>query len=488
MQTKTSLSKKFIPLFLVFSFIIAIVAPVLPVFTQPVRAVVFSGGDGSANNPYVITTAEQLDNLRNCYGSISQDKYWKLGNDIDLTDYIAEKYPEKGWKPIGRRSEDGLLTGYAFEGYLDGAGYCISGLWINRPDEDCIGLFGGLAFNEVKNLGIIIDESKGGVVGYQNVGGLVGESSSTNFTGCYTTGKVNGFCYVGGLAGCTARGTISMCYSTAEIIATNSAGGLIGYQAAGTITDCYTTGDLYYKQGYVMNYIFGGIAGLVAPTLDDDAPIIKNCYTTSNFYGHISATYFGGIVGQMRWSGSISNCIVLSQVINSTPDTHRVFAKIMQPDSNGVKLKNNYANRYMKIVDPRYNTEISISDKGKDKYDGADINIADAKKLSTYTNLNLNWDFDKIWYVDEGNSYPVFRYQVLGYGGGTSDNPFLIRTPQQLDNLRINVLFKNVYWKLACDIDLTTYIASNSEGWNPIGISNMFYGHFDGDGHVIKGL
>ena len=55
----------------------------------------FSGkGTGDKASPYQVTTAAQLDELRNC---LKEETYVKLMNDIDLTDYIAKKYPKEGW-------------------------------------------------------------------------------------------------------------------------------------------------------------------------------------------------------------------------------------------------------------------------------------------------------------------------------------------------------------------------------------------------------
>jgi len=45
----------------------------------------FSGGDGSTDDPYQITTAEQLDYIRNDLGSC-----YKLMSNIDLTAYLSE--------------------------------------------------------------------------------------------------------------------------------------------------------------------------------------------------------------------------------------------------------------------------------------------------------------------------------------------------------------------------------------------------------------
>ena len=163
------------------------------------------GGNGTPEDPYIITTAEELasvnDDLTACY---------KLENDIDLTDYLSSS--TEGWLPIGDATNK-------FQGNFDGNGYKITGLWINRTatnNSDCyIGLFGVI--------------NTGGVV--NNLGVKIGSSG------------VNGYAYVGGLAG-QNFGTITNCYTTGNISASynlnSDAGGLIGYNGEnGFIINCY---------------------------------------------------------------------------------------------------------------------------------------------------------------------------------------------------------------------------------------------------------
>jgi len=79
-------------------------------------------------------------------------------------------------------------------------------------------------------------------------------------------------------------------------------------------------------------------------------------------------------------------------------------------------------------------------------------------------------------------------------GTGTVEDPFLISTPEHLNNVRYK-LDQPWYFKLTQNIDLTAYLSSErdgyeiADGWEPIGsLSPQFPGHFDGDGYVITGL
>ena len=48
------------------------------------------------DNPYQVRTAFDLFDVRS-----NLSAYYKLMNDIDLTEWIAEENPSQGWTPIG---------------------------------------------------------------------------------------------------------------------------------------------------------------------------------------------------------------------------------------------------------------------------------------------------------------------------------------------------------------------------------------------------
>jgi hypothetical protein len=99
-------------------------------------------------------------------------------------------------------------TGVAeFTGSLDGAGYTINALTINRPTTDYVGLFGYLGTAaSVSRLGLV----GGAVTGRNYVGALAGYNAGT-ISQSYASSVVTGLSYVGALAGYNA-GTISQSY------------------------------------------------------------------------------------------------------------------------------------------------------------------------------------------------------------------------------------------------------------------------------------
>jgi len=279
----------------------------------------FADGDGTETNPYQIKTAEQLQNLNSVP---SQNKHYVLINNIDLTKYLSEDGNDngQGWIPI-----------LHFHGSFDGKGYKISGLWINRPSKHDIGLFlQALEGTVIKNLGVEIDNSKGGVKGNEFVGGLVGLLNGT-ISNCHVTGNVSGSKIVGGLVGSNGKestirdsyttgnimgngdyvggligqnfGTVIGSYATGSVIGgNNNVGGLVGLNASGTISDSYATGN-----------VTGGncVGGLVASNGSEVPKIgrISNCYATGNISGN---QIVGGIVGIN--SGEISSSYAIGNV------------------------------------------------------------------------------------------------------------------------------------------------------------------------------
>ena len=103
----------------------------------------YGGGSGTVSDPYLISTAQDLQNLSATSGD--WDKHYQLVNDLDL-DLVAYG------NPIGNSSTP-------FIGTFDGNGHTISNLTINLSTTEYVGLFGWVG-NKVDpiaiyNLGLI---------------------------------------------------------------------------------------------------------------------------------------------------------------------------------------------------------------------------------------------------------------------------------------------------------------------------------------------
>jgi hypothetical protein len=169
-----------------------------------------------------------------------------LMNDLDSTTLGYEELASpranegKGWEPIGTMlvQKYGLTS---FVGTLNGQGYEIRDLFINRPDEDAVGLFA-----YVEQGGVIKDISavNATVTGERFVGifAVVGEGGSIEDVGVVNA-TVTGDYYVGGLAGCNAYGTVSDSYSSGSVTGSYAVGGLVGANQRGTVSNSYYNYD-----------------------------------------------------------------------------------------------------------------------------------------------------------------------------------------------------------------------------------------------------
>jgi uncharacterized repeat protein (TIGR02543 family) len=108
-----------------------------------------------ASSPCEIYNAWQLASLAQSkyLGSGATAKYFKLMDDIDLTDYLnSDGYNQgQGWKPIG--TGDGGNASNTFYGNFDGNSRRIIGLWSNRPTETGVGIF-GVACGNLSSIGV----------------------------------------------------------------------------------------------------------------------------------------------------------------------------------------------------------------------------------------------------------------------------------------------------------------------------------------------
>ena len=148
-----------------------------------------------------------------------------------------------------------------FTGTFDGQNHTITGITINRPDIDGVGLFGYTLGADIQNIGLnAIDIS-----GQNGVGGVVGDNTDGTITNSYAIGNVTGTQYIGGLTGYNS-GTITNSYASGSVNSTgNYVGGLVGSNSGtgtGTITNSYASGSVNGTGSNV-----GGLIGLNSGTI-----------------------------------------------------------------------------------------------------------------------------------------------------------------------------------------------------------------------------
>jgi hypothetical protein len=263
--------------------------------------VLFSGGEGTEANPFLIGNAEDLNLVRSYMNSS-----FKQIADINLADFLAGN--EEGWTPIGTATNP-------FTGHYDGAGFTISNLMINSS-LDNTGLFGvmdKLSENDRSAIiGLTVNTSTNGIRGNQATAILLGRLSNGTVDLCHTNGTVNsGGTRIGGLVGSQDGGHIKRCSSTAKVSAEASrVGGLVGL-TSGTISESFATGDVSSGSARA-----GGLVG----SIEGSATVSKSYATgnvTAETRGAALAGYSAGILTSSYATGAVT--ITLNRATGDFP-------------------------------------------------------------------------------------------------------------------------------------------------------------------------
>ena len=322
--------------------------------TTPLQAQ-YEGGTGTAENPYLINTAEQMNEIGN--NPDDWDKHFKLTADIDMNDLAGIDY--------------NIIE--TFTGKFDGNNFTISNFNLSLTRQSNTGLFGYVS-GEIKDLGLldpnifVLGDTVGSLAGHlfqgiiincyarrasvsgsNIIGGLVGLNTG-RITNCYSTGRISGDVFVGGLVGEVGDGTVARCFSRADVFGNGEVGGLVGktLHEGSEITNCYATGSV--EGG---TYV-GGLVGQV------EQGNTYKCYSAGSVSGN---RYVGGLVGNIRVLGIVSRSLWDTQTSG-------------QPTDDG----------------------------------GIGKTTEEMKTISTFT--SLGWDFWDVWTMCEGTNYPVFLWQI----------------------------------------------------------------------------
>ena len=457
----------------------------------------FAGGDGTQNNPYIIRTPEQLENFSSLTNIITTFKkqYIKLGANIMLNDTTnwqnwAATAPARTWTAIGTQ-----FSNSRFQGTFDGAGYTVSGVYINNT-SNYQGLFGYVRDATIKNLGVVASFVKGN----NSVGGLVGYNyMSSNITNCYYTGNVSGNSVVGGLVGNTRGNNISNSYATGNVIGTNSVGGLVGYNNSDVlIVNSYATGNVTGTKTDSSNV--GGLVGL------NYNSSIRNSYATGNVTGTL---WVGGLVGSYTGNdGLIRNSYATGNVTGTGPShlAHLVGGLVGGSNSPYTAVFNCYYDSQTSGQSDSYGTGLTTAEMKSRAFAGM-LNAAVIYNSLYMANI---WIYRSGDYPTLGNEQPSGTVaDYFASGDGTQNNPYIIQTPEQLEYFSFFVnaqkTFEGEYVKLGANISLNDTTnwqnwgaAAPANSWTPIGLGYNFYGGpgyngrfvgtFDGAGYVIGGV
>ena len=235
-------------------------------------------GDGTKEDPYKISTAEQLDAVKN-----DLTAHYELVTDIHLED---SDYADN-WTPIGNSTT-------SFTGTFDGKGNEITGLYVTGTTYR--GLFGYVGSGgTVENVTV-----SGTVSGSTLVGGVAARNAGTIkncYNDCDVTGKTTSTSTqgVGGVVGYNT-GTIENCHNTGTVVNDGTSGytgGVVGYNS-GTVTDCDNTKAVTGKKNT------GGVVGYV------DGGTVAGCHNKGEVTGSSDNT--GGVAGYVNSYSTVENC------------------------------------------------------------------------------------------------------------------------------------------------------------------------------------
>ena len=330
-------------------------------------------------------------------------------NDIDLSSYA-------NWDPIDY-----------FKGTLDGNGYIIRNLTIERYD-DYVGFFSITFGSTIQNLGFENANIKGG----SYVGGIAGQAA--NISNCYVTGDVTGNEVAGGLVGNNVKGgSISNSYASGIVIGYGVyIGGLVGMNYSANISNSFAFSEVTGNGE--------GVGGLVGCDFTGN---ISNSHAEGKVIGNGIST--GGLIGILN-GGTISNSYATGLVQGTT----NVGGLVGLSESNA------------KIENSIWNTQTTGQNAAYGSDDGTG-NFINNKGLTTAEMQNpanwSGWD-SNIW--DFSSYPPTFKmYTPVGGGGtgGAGDVPIpgAVRLQIGSDSSSTSAIYVDTSFDLgAFDVDFSS--------------------------------
>jgi len=347
----------------------------------------FTPSVSSIPDSYPISSVDDLE-------SMSSDSWYYLTDDIDF----ADEYTEGSWSDWN--SGLGWMPIDSFSGALNGNGYTIKNLYINRTGRDYVGFFGSISGNSDNLFGDVysINFEDADITGSNYVGVVTGSTDDDIYC-CNITGTVTGSNNVGGVAGAAGSTSsyIRKVYSGCDVTGNTNVGGLAGLFSSGSLYYCFGNGTIDGS---------GSVGGLVGSLEEGD---IQNCYSMSPTTGSTEA---GGLIGYYN---------------SVTTD-----AEVRYCWCNG-SATGFFGN--VSIENIEYTANFIDEDTSGCTQDWGALSRTTAQMhdIDTYTNLNGDsWDIalyddytDETWYINNPHDYPHLGWEYVSPGNGTDYGPLL---------------------------------------------------------------
>lgn len=396
----------------------------------------YSGGTGTLEDPYLIGSVEDWQNL------VDTPDHWslhfKLIQDIDFQGANITR--------IGFGTT-------IFRGSINGNGHVIRNAVISQETEAFVGLIGTMQTPAViSNIGLenisvtgsrwvggLVANNLAGTISNVYVTGTVTSVSTANsshagglaalnsglISGCSSSADVSGMCHIVGGLVAVNTGTIEYSHASGEVLLMGSGGGhlgggLVAQNDRGTIIGSFATGDVTDSSG--QGLFIGGFVGENSGA----AALIDRCYATGtvssvsavggfagrNFLGSITDSYslgnvhrnsgtfhsLGGFIGDNS-AGRIVRCYSIGAVIYDNADnpTGVGFCSGYSGGSN-FEMAGNFWD-----VENSGQTSSPCSAQGK--------TTGEMQDKETYITEEPVWDFQDTWnilsFVNQGYPYLV---------------------------------------------------------------------------------
>ncbi|MCK5642397.1 MAG: hypothetical protein KAJ19_16440, partial [Gammaproteobacteria bacterium] len=380
----------------------------------------------------------------------------------------------------------GSLLYSSFEGNVSATGDYVGGLTgrnfsnindcnviCNVSGNDRVGGISGRSGAELLRC-----NATGNISGIDNVGGIVGYSRyGGTIEDCHFTGIVSGSISVGGMAGFSGEGLIQKSSTDCDVSGYSAVGGFVGFLwQDGNISQSYSKGSVYGA------FNIGGFAGY------NDGGDIENCYSESACLGGERVAGFIGTNGNDVFSSG-QYCRVINCYSTGPVDGNSVIGGFI-----GI----NYA-----LPERTMCSYWDVQTSGQ-AYSGAGKGRTTAQMYSCDTFAGWACDSNCIWTIADSNDYPRLFWEgkpgdfilkpTYGGGSGTLEEPYLIRTADQLNTIGLARYDWDKHFKLMANLNLSEY---PNDWFNTIGYYDgshshwgnlAFSGVFDGNGHTITGF
>ncbi len=397
------------------------------------------------------------------------DGNYELTNDIDASE-TWNCNNGRGFEPIGSEKKP-------FVGKFNGNGHKIMNLYINRLSSE------EYTEHETDFDNDFGTDEKSEEIEKEGTSGISckDESDSDNDEETYneylasTDWRVGLFRYIG------ENGEVyNLGLENVFVVGEYRVGGIAG-ENTGIIRECYVIGTVLGEEDV------GMIAGYNDSGKDDSRGIISRCFAIGDLIGH---RFTGGLVGKNY--GRLFECYCAVRIAFSsdipfykyegefgiTGLTYdiRESLKSCYWDIEVSEVPDYYKEEYAKHLFPYMSSN----------WETLSSEIAKSTSLMMRKDTYKDWDFEKVWAIEEDKSYPYLRC-MKNFKFPLPLMPIEINDIEDLRRIGSSANYPpNGWYILTKDLDASeTMNWNDGAGFQPI---NLFCGIFDGCGHTISNL